>query len=63
MWTPIFSHNKQHVLAALDAYLGHLTAFRASLAAESSDENFKLIENANRIRRALDRLAHRGKPS
>jgi prephenate dehydrogenase len=63
MWTPIFSHNKRHVLDALDAYLGHLTAFRASLAAESSDENFKLIENANRIRRALDRLAHRGKPS
>jgi prephenate dehydrogenase len=63
MWTPIFSNNKQHVLAALDAYLGHLTAFRASLAAESSGENQRLIENANRIRRALDTMAHRGKPS
>jgi prephenate dehydrogenase len=61
MWTPIFAHNRQHVLEALDAYLGHLGAFRASLAAGSTDENRRLIENANQIRRALDSLASRGK--
>jgi prephenate dehydrogenase len=63
MWTPIFTHNREHVLDALDAYLGHLNAFRASLVAESSDENRRLIENANRIRRALDSLAARGRPT
>ncbi len=60
MWSPIFSDNKQHVLAAVDAYLGHLVAFRAALAAESSDEQRRLIENANGIRRALESLAARG---
>lgn len=60
MWTPIFEQNRSHVLNALDSYLVHLQAFRDSLAQGSTDENFRLIENANRIRRALDSMATRG---
>ncbi len=60
MWTPIFEQNRAHVLNALDSYLDHLRAFRDSLKGPSTDENFRLIENANRIRRALDSMATRG---
>lgn len=60
MWTPIFEQNRTHVLDALDSYLGHLRAFRDSLTQPSTDENFRLIESANRIRRALESMATRG---
>lgn len=60
MWTPIFEQNRQHVLNALDSYLDHLRAFRDSLTGSSTDENWRLIENANRIRKALDSMATRG---
>ena len=60
MWTPIFDQNRTHVLNALDSYLDHLRAFRDSLTQPSTDENFRLIENANRIRRALESMATRG---
>jgi prephenate dehydrogenase len=59
MWSPIFTDNKRHVLDAVDAYLGHLTAFRDALAAETSDEQRRLIDHANGIRRALESLAAR----
>jgi prephenate dehydrogenase len=59
MWTPIFEQNRGSVVEALEAYIGHLTRFRDSLANGKLDETRRLMENANRIRGVLARIAPR----
>lgn len=53
MWNPIFEQNREHILSALDLYLQHLGEFRDSLKKNKPDKTFKLMENANSIRRVL----------
>ncbi|MBK9038877.1 MAG: prephenate dehydrogenase [Bdellovibrionales bacterium] len=62
MWLPIFEQNREHVLAALEAYMENLRIFQQSLLNKSFDETKALMENANGIRRVLQniRQASRG---
>lgn len=53
MWTPIFLHNADHVLEALDAYREHLTSLRDAIARSDVRELNRLIGKANDIRRIL----------
>lgn len=53
MWSPIFLHNKDHVLESLDAYLEHLKALREAIAAEDAEALKAMIDKANDIRRIL----------
>ena len=53
MWTPIFLHNSDHVLEALDAYREHLTALREAIARQDGPALDGLIARANDIRRIL----------
>jgi len=53
MWTPIFLHNKDHVLESLDAYRDHLTALREAIASGDAEALKRLIDRANEIRRIL----------
>lgn len=62
MWLPIFAQNREHVLAALEAYMENLKEFQQSLLNKTFDETKALMENANGIRRVLQniRQASRG---
>lgn len=54
MWNPIFMQNREHLLVALDAYIGQLSRFRALIEARDYDTLYKLMKEANLIRRVLD---------
>ena len=53
MWRPIFLHNADHVLEALDAYRGHLDALRDAIVRKDGQALDDLIARANGIRRIL----------
>lgn len=53
MWTPIFLHNSDHVLEALDAYRERLAALREAIARQDAPALDNLINRANDIRRIL----------
>lgn len=59
MWGPIFEQNRENVLDALARYIAHLQAFHRALAAGDSVETKSLMDNANRIRRVLERIESR----
>jgi prephenate dehydrogenase len=60
MWGPIFEHNRDHVLAALDSYIRQLDEFRRVLAARDFAGAARLMGEANQIRRVLADLSTRG---
>ncbi len=53
MWVPIFRHNREQVLQAIDAFSERLQALKACLAAEDYKRLDALIREANRIRDLL----------
>lgn len=53
MWTPIFLHNRDNVLAAIDTYLAKLGALRAAIDRRDEPALRALIASANDIRRVL----------
>ncbi len=55
MWTPIFQHNADHLMEAIDAFQERLTSFRAAVARGDASALKSLIDRANEIRRILDR--------
>jgi prephenate dehydrogenase len=55
MWTPIFRHNTDYLLAAVEAFQERLAEFRAALERGDSAALDALISRANDIRRILDR--------
>ncbi len=57
MWGPIFKQNEKYVLESLDVYIDHLQQFRESIVKEDQSLMYELMENANRIRPALDGTA------
>ena len=57
MWTPIFEQNRGNVVQALDAYIEHLQKFKKSIVDGRFDETRGLMENANKIRRVLNRIS------
>lgn len=56
MWRPILEHNREHVLAALESYIRHLTEFHSSLLDSDFDKIQQLMANANQIRRVLQSI-------
>lgn len=54
MWGPIFKQNEKYVLESLDAYIAHLSEFRNSIESEDQEAMYALMENANKIRDAVD---------
>lgn len=55
MWAPIFMQNRENVLDVLNEHITQLRKFKACLEKENMDYLFELMENANKIRRVLDR--------
>jgi len=55
MWAPIFEQNKPYLLEALNAYLQHLTEFRDLIEAGDTAGTTQRMQEANEIRRILDR--------
>ena len=53
MWAPIFSQNKENVLAALDAYINKLKYFKEIIDNDDEKGSYELMHQANEIRRVL----------
>jgi prephenate dehydrogenase len=56
MWTPIFEENAENLSVAIEQYIARLQAFKHLIDTRQSAAIFELIEQANDIRRILDRL-------
>ncbi|MFK8057024.1 MAG: prephenate dehydrogenase [Saprospiraceae bacterium] len=48
-WSPIFAHNRDHVLDVLDEYINVLASFRTALIKQNFDEVHALMSRANAI--------------
>lgn len=53
MWIPIFRQNRTNVLDVLDEHINTLSRFRSLLIEEDFDTFYKLIEQANSIKKIL----------
>jgi len=53
MWVPIFRQNRDNVLDVLDEHINQLARFRSLLIKKDYDSFYKLIQEANQIRRIL----------
>jgi len=54
MWVPIFQQNRDNVLDVLDEHINQLARFRSLLIKKDFDTFYKLIAQANDIKRILD---------
>ena len=57
MWVPIFQQNRDNVLDVLDEHINQLARFRSLLIKKDFDTFYKLIAQANDIKRILDHKA------
>lgn len=55
MWVPIFKQNRENVLDVLNEHIAQLRKFKACLEKENYQYLQELIENANKIRKVLNR--------
>ncbi|MEQ8706970.1 MAG: prephenate dehydrogenase [Phaeodactylibacter sp.] len=53
MWVPIFRQNRDHVLDVLDEHINQLARFRSLLIKKDFDTFYRLIAQANDIKRIL----------
>ena len=53
MWVPIFTQNKENVLAVLDTYREKLDAFRDAIESSDEEKLREFIFEANRIKRII----------
>ncbi len=53
MWTPIFVHNADNILVALQAYIDNLNKFKRVIEGRKDEEINSLIIQANKISKAL----------
>lgn len=53
MWVPIFRQNRDNVLDVLDEHINQLARFRSLLIKQDFDAFYRLIQEANQIRRIL----------
>lgn len=53
MWAPIFNHNKQNVIKALDAYIKNLNHFKDLIATDDFSSAHQEMENTNYIKTIL----------
>ena len=54
MWAPIFTENKENILAALDSYIAHLSSFRDKINSEDKTGLLEEMAEINKIRDILD---------
>ena len=54
MWVPIFRQNRDYVLDVLDEHINQLARFRSLLIKRDFETFYRLIEEANDIRRILE---------
>lgn len=55
MWAPIFEQNMEYLSQALQEYIIHLQKFQYHLMKKDTKEIYKIMKNANEIRRVLDK--------
>lgn len=55
MWMPIFRQNRDNVLDVLDEHINTLARFRTLLLKRKYDEIYQLMEQANHIRKILNK--------
>ena len=55
MWTPIFTENKNNILAVLNDYIEKLQDFKHAIAKNDKEELNSLIHKANGIKKILDK--------
>ena len=55
MWTPIFTENKNNILAVLNDYIEKLQDFKDAIAKNDKEELNSLIYKANGIKKILDK--------
>ncbi len=55
MWTPIFTENKNNILAVLNDYIEKLHDFKKAITNNDKEELNKLINKANGIKKILDK--------
>mgnify|MGYP006264279605 FL=1 len=55
MWTPIFTENKNNILAVLNDYIVKLQDFKDAIAKNDKEELNSLIHKANGIKKILDK--------
>ncbi|WP_224488871.1 prephenate dehydrogenase [Robertkochia flava] len=53
MWTPIFKHNRENVLATLEGYIENLRQFKTFLEQENYEAIYHEMEKTNRIKDIL----------
>jgi len=53
MWTPIFLHNSENILAVLDVYIEKIMQFKRCIEAKQGKAIGRMIKEANSIRRIL----------
>jgi prephenate dehydrogenase len=56
LWQPIFATNRDHVLAALDRFMGKIAAVRDSLDQHDDRQLLRVLEQAKTIKRTRDAL-------
>src|SRR5450432_1585166 len=54
-WAPIFMQNRENILDVLNEHITQLRKFKSCLEKENYDYLIELIENANKIKKVLDR--------
>ena len=57
MWAPIFEQNAEYLGQALAEYIMHLQRFHYQLMKRNTKEIYRVMKEANKIRRVLDGLA------
>ncbi|MBI3882685.1 MAG: prephenate dehydrogenase, partial [Sphingobacteriales bacterium] len=55
MWAPIFMQNRDNVLDVLNEHIAQLRKFKSCLEKENYEYLNELMQNANKIKRVLDR--------
>lgn len=53
MWTPIFSHNSENILAVIDTYMSQLEQFKQHIKQGDEQQIKELIQKANKIKRII----------
>ncbi len=63
MWAPIFEQNAEYLGQALAEYIMHLQKFHYQLMKRNTKELYRVMKEANKIRKVLDGLAAANRPA
>ncbi len=57
-WSSIFTDNSEHIIEALDSYMGQLKKYREALATKDEEQLKDMISEANEIKRVLNGMKY-----